>query len=360
MPVHDAGIQTPSSTTATAGQAASVSDVDWETFVASHDDGHHEQCVEYSRQRESRGFARSRVAICRGGAVVAGCNAIIASTPVGRLGLIQRAPIVQDNCASLLTATVSSLDGLASDKSLAVLRIDTFPTQTAVHQVLLDAGYCWSAPWCGKRASLLISLRAGDADLLSQMKTKGRYNTRLAEKAGVIVETGSLNEVPEFYELHSKTAAHHGFPVFPLEYFAYLWRLFATRNRMAFFIARFNGRPVAAICNTVVGSRMYYGWGGIDRDPSCSRLMANYLLHFRAMQWAREHGCTHYDLCGDTEFKRKLGGEPILWPLPLRKFYGPFAGLRRCALETCWKRPLLRRTVDQIAWRAGCRPRLPY
>lgn len=192
------------------------------------------------------------------------------------------------------------------------------------------------------------------------MKPKGRYNIRVAERSGVTVHRDDATALDDFYALHLSTAAHHGFPVFPREYFDHVWRMFGATGRAQLFLACHREKPIAAILNTIAGGRAYYGRGGVDRDPAHRKLMANYLLHVGAMQRARVHSCTHYDLVGVTEFKENLGRDEIRWPPPLRKHYGTMIGLRGALTEFFWSNTVMRRIVDAIARKKKLRLRLPY
>lgn len=335
-------------------------DCEWDKFVARSPHGHHEQSSAYAKERERYGFRTQRVVVNGSRGIVAGAQCLIRRTTIGRLGIVQRGPLADSDDPRYLDQVVRSIDLMAVADRLLAVRVDLFPTQCAPMDALERHGFKQSTAWIGKRHSRLVNLSQSDSEILEQMRTKGRYNLRLAERKGVVVNEANEDAIDAFYSLHCESSQHHSCPVFPIEYFRYVWKAFVGTGRAAAFVASYRGQPVAAIVNTIVGGRTYYGWGGLDRRPEHARLMANYLLHFRAMQWAREYGCTHYDLCGDTEFKRKLGGEAIQWPLPLRKFYGPLAKVRKSMVEFCGTRPRLRRFVDRAAARIGYRPRMPY
>lgn len=337
-----------------------ASDDEWDAFVAAQHDGHHEQCSGYGKSRAEWGFRCDRVVVREGKRIVGGVQALAQRTPVGTLALVLRAPLAVDDNPRVLARVVQELDQLAKRHSYASVRVETFPTQIAARTALEGGGFRSSVAWHGERPSILIPLTFSHEELLARMKPKGRYNVRVAQRAGVTVCAGDASSLGEFFELHRTTASHQGFPVFPREYFDYVWRVFGTAKKAQILLAYHDGKAVAAIFNTIVGGRLYYGWGGMSREPEHRKVMANYLLHFFAMGWAREHGCTHYDLVGVTDFKEKLARDEIPWPLPQRKFYGPLHALRRVLTELAWSTTLLRRGVDTVARRLGLRRRMPY
>ena len=54
--------------------------------------------------------------------------------------------------------------------------------------------------------TVFVDLRQGEADILAAMKAKWRYNIRLAEKKGVLVEEAGLESIDAFYKLNRATA----------------------------------------------------------------------------------------------------------------------------------------------------------
>jgi Acetyltransferase (GNAT) domain len=333
-----------------------ATDDEWDAFLAAHPDGHHEQSSRYVVERAPWGFTGARIVSREGSTIVGGVQAIVRRTPIGKAGHIQRGPIAVDDRTDILDDVVSKLDALAKKQRWRWARVDTFPAQEPAREALCRAGYRDSAMWYSKVESLIVPLSRSDDEILSHMKKKGRYGLRKAGREGVEVEINGPLCLEAFHPLHAKTAEHQGFPIFPLSYYQYLQRVFGP-DKMPTIVARHNGQAIAAVVNFVVGGRSYYGWGGISRAPEHGKLKANYLCHWRGMQWAREHGCSHYDLVGVTEFKAKLADESIEWPPPQRKFFGLVPYFRRAALDRSWSYPFLRRAVRRAV---GRQPPMPY
>jgi len=62
------------------------------------------------------------------------------------------------------------------------------------------------------------------------MKPKWRYNVRLAEKKGVVVEAGGVELVSEFYELYRATSQRDKIALHPEEYYRRLFSLAVRRG----------------------------------------------------------------------------------------------------------------------------------
>lgn len=340
--------------------ASAADDEEWDAFVAAHPDGHHEQSSAFARSRSACGFLCDRVIVREGGLIVGGCQILSQRTPLGIMALALRSPLSIDDNPSYLGQVMTEIDAVAKRRPYSCVRVELLPTQIASHRALEAAQFRSSAAWFGTRPSLVIPLSQSDEEVLSRMKPKGRYNLRVAQRAGLIVRMGDVADIGDFFSLHEATASFQGFPTFPRSYFDYVWRMFGEAGKASLFLAHHGDKPIAAIFNTIVGNRMYYGWGGMNRDPDQRKLMANYLLHYAAVGWARKRGCTHYDLVGVTDFKEKLAREEIQWPLAQWKFYGPIREIRYRLMNLTWSVPALRRSVDAVARRAGLRAPIPY
>lgn len=166
------------------------------------------------------------------------------------------------------------------------------------------------------QTSLVINLQHSDEAILAAMKQKTRYNIRLAEKKGVRVRQGQITDVATFHELALITASRDGFGVHSLDYYQAAYELFAP-ERCVLLLAEFESEPLAALMAFRYGQEAYYFYGASANQHR--QLMAPYLIQWVAMQWAKQQGCTHYDLWGipdaglatlEAEFEHRREG---LW-----------------------------------------------
>lgn len=344
---------------ATTMPESQVDNEQWDEYVASHPLGHHEQSSHYAETRQAFGIDCDRVTVRRGDRIIGGAQILTQRTPIGTLAAVHGAPLAVDDDSAVLGEVLDELNQLACESRWCSLRVNTLLPHVASRQALQHAGLCQSHTWAGSHVSIVNSLEHSEEVLLRRMDKKHRYHIRCAERAGVDVQIGDAQSISDFAELHCLTAAHHQFPCHSKEYFNRLWQVFGPKGRVQHFVAYFGDVAVAGAFNTIVGSHMIYGWGGLRREPEYEKLMASYLVHVCAMRWAREHGCTHYDFSGNSAFKRKFAGSEVRWPAPYRKYYGRFAGLRRALARASWSNVLLRRCTERLASTMGLRPRMP-
>ncbi|OGL63340.1 hypothetical protein A2839_04830 [Candidatus Uhrbacteria bacterium RIFCSPHIGHO2_01_FULL_47_10] len=169
--------------------------------------------------------------------------------------------------------------------------------------------------------TLITNLSLSSDELLANMHEKTRYNIRLAEKKGVVIEmrTASIDEVWPVFEA---TASRDAFRLHGKEYYRKM-----IENGVAFLaIAKHENDILAANIMIDFGDTRTYLHGASSNVKR--NLMAPYLLHWELMKDAKSRGMTSYDWWGVTQidapaghpwsgisrFKRGFGGEEVSYP----------------------------------------------
>lgn len=172
--------------------------------------------------------------------------------------------------------------------------------------------------------TLFLDLTLSENELLAQMKPKGRYNIRVAQRAGVTIQASqSLASVPQFFELVRETSLRNRFFAEPLSFFLNLGETLFANDMAEILFARSDEGVLAAVFIVYFGRRATYLYGGSRSEHR--HKMPNYLLHLEATRRARDRGCSEYDLYGYdpfgrpghlyegiSRFKKQLGGTPQL------------------------------------------------
>jgi peptidoglycan pentaglycine glycine transferase (the first glycine) len=170
------------------------------------------------------------------------------------------------------------------------------------------------------RDTICIDLRPAEETILAQMKPKGRYNIRVAQKHNVsVTQDTSEQGLKDFLRIYKRTAIRQGMGIKPPGYFRTLLSMLLPLKQVDIFFAEHQGRKIATALVIYFGSRATYFYGGslVLRR----RVMAPYLLHYEIMCRAKAKGCEWYDLWGIAPinepdhpwqnisvFKRKFGG----------------------------------------------------
>jgi len=165
----------------------------------------------------------------------------------------------------------------------------------------------------------MLDLNLSLDDLLAQMKPKGRYNIKLAEKKGVIVKKGDINDLNIFYSLLEQTTKRDNFRANPFNY--YKTMLENLPNAILLFASHENDILSSGIFTYTKNQALYYygASSNIKRN-----LMSSYLLQWEAIKIGKERGCKYYDFMGIadpenpkdqlinvTDFKLKFGGRIV-------------------------------------------------
>ncbi len=243
---------------------------------------------------------------------------------------------------TIKSALGRSTDGGAPRK-LADLTADSAnPAAAGIAETLRGLG--WKPPATGKGFSagqpqfvfqLPLDGRSED-DLLKGFNQQWRRNIKKAEKAGVQVDLGGYPDLPAFHDLYKVTAARDGFTPRGLAYFQRMWNEMREEDpdRIRLYLARHEGRLLAATTLVRVGTHAWYSYGASSNEGRDVR--PSNAIQWRMMRDSLSAGATVYDLRGITDtldesdklfgliqFKVGTGGRAVEylgeWDLPVNR-----------------------------------------
>ena len=231
--------------------------------------------------------------------------ALVLARPLGPLPLrimyVPKGPILDYANRRLVELVLEHLETMAGTERAPYIKIDPDVDLNAevgreVIATLRERGWRCSREEIQFRNTILVDLTPTLDDLLMGMKAKWRYNVRLAMRKGVTVRAGTLDDLPLLYDMYEDTARRGGFIIRPSRYYHDAWSLFMETGLAQPLIAEVESRPTAMVIVYCFAGRAYYLYGasyGEHRDK-----MPNNLLQWEAMKWARQQGCTVYDMWG--------------------------------------------------------------
>lgn len=128
-----------------------------------------------------------------------------------------------------------------------------------------------------------------------------RRNIRKSDKLGVEIVDGQRKDLAEFHPIYVETAHRDGFVPRGLEYFEQMWDSLNEFNgrTMRLYIARYEGKALAATTTVQVGPHSWYSYGasanaGREVKPSNA-------IQWRMITDALDNGATTYDLRGISD-----------------------------------------------------------
>ncbi len=229
------------------------------------------------------------------------------------LGYVPKGPLLDWTQSTWAQAVLDHLERQARERRLLLLKIDPDVREDsaegqALKALLQERGWRFSPEQVQFRNSMCLDLRPDLDTLMARMKSKWRYNLRLAVRKGVQVRVARPDELPLIYDMYAETAARDGFIIREAGYYLNVWRLFYEAGLATPFLAEADGRPLAALILFHFGRQAWYMYGA---SLSASReLMPNHLLQWEAIRHARSLGCTLYDLWGAPD---RLDESDPLW-----------------------------------------------
>jgi len=187
-----------------------------------------------------------------------------------------------------------------------------------------------------------------DDELLGQMHSKHRYNIRNALRRGVVISQVAKTDenLDRFYELMQDTAGRNEFAVHTRDYYADFVVTFGSDAVLLF--AHVDGELAVGAITARFGTEAIYMYGASSTRHRAHG--AGFLIQYEAMRWARDAGCTSYDLWGIPavdpssvevdegdrvagtrgedwrglyEFKVRFGGQIVGYPPMLERRYHP-------------------------------------
>lgn len=147
------------------------------------------------------------------------------------------------------------------------------------------------------RHVMVLELGRSLDTLLSQMKSKTRYNIRYAQRKQVQVQqVKDKDEFKVFYALLQETAHRDRFTIRSFSYFEALWDHLIQNGLGKVFLAYQAGTPLAGAICFRLGSRVWYTYGASSGQRR--NLQAPHLIQWEMIKWAKGAGCTIYDFRG--------------------------------------------------------------
>lgn len=228
--------------------------------------------------------------------VHAGAQLLLQRTAGLTLAYVPRGPLTDWHDVGVTTSLLNAIRMDARRAGAAILKIEPDLPDTAQNRVLLRSyGFTPSRQAVQPPSTIVVDIEGQEDAILQRMKSKWRYNIRLAERKGVTVRAMARADLPAFDALTHLTGQRDGFAVHSPTYFAAAFDLL-TPDHAVFLLAEFAGEPLAAIVVATAGATACYLWGA-SSDRERNR-MPNHALQWAGMRWAREHGATRYDLWG--------------------------------------------------------------
>lgn len=320
----------------------------WNTYVAQHREGSLLQTSQWGTLKSEFGWDWDLV--CIGEPEMPRAGAVVLYRPLplklGTIAYVPRGPLVDWADTDLVADLLGRIHDVVRQRRAWACWLEPEALDgTQAGDTLSALGYAPASRTIQPRSTILVDLTPDDEGILKAMKSKTRYNIRLAARKGVTVRMGTVDDIDVFHALMTETGQRDEFGVHSAAYYRRSFELFDPQGQVGLFLAEYEGEPLAGILAFAVGEKAWYISGASSNRHR--NLMPAYAVQWAAMQWAKSLGCTVYDLWGIPDadeatleatfterndglwgvyrFKRGFGGQVVryvgLWEHALSPLY---------------------------------------
>lgn len=236
-----------------------------------------------------------------------------------KYGYIQAGYIYDRMDSKLYSYLTAELKRVSRQEGLWFIQVDSITAYDEHFSQILKASshHYLDTPLPIPQYTTIIDLKQEEDVILAAMKPKGRYNSKLAAKKGVVVKEAGLESLDRFYELLLETTKRDGFSPNSKKYYE---KMLTTIPSAKLLMASHEDEIIAGGIFTYTTNQALYYYGASSNHKR--NLMAPYLVQWEAIKLGRREGCRYYDfmgiaqpgrekdpLQGVTDFKMKFGGE---------------------------------------------------
>ena len=334
---------------------SSAEESKWNDMIKALPGAHALQTQQWGQVKTQFGWQPHHLVWCNPfGDVMAAALVLQRQVPARGFGLnlsvmyAPRGPLLDWSDEALAKRVLDDLENFAKEEGAIFIKIDpdlpihygipgeddaiTNPAGEAIKNAIAKRGWRFSDEQIQFRNTVTVDLTAGEEDMLMRMKSKTRYNIRLAERRGVHVRRGGVDDIDLLYKMYAHTAIRDDFLIRHQGYYQAVWKSFFNADLAKPLIAEVEDQPVGAAVIFKFGGRAWY-FHGMSLDEHREK-MFNYRLQWEAMLDAKEAGCHTYDMWGAPD---NFTEDDPLWGV--YRFKDGFGGRVECTLGA-WDYPV--------------------
>jgi len=293
-----------------SGTDDNLTALSWDAMVAQDPRGHLLQTWAWGDLKSAFGWDAVRTAIVQDGSLVAGAQTLYRRLGPFSVAYIPKGPALLEDDLAVSNALWQALRAQARARHSAWIMCEPewYDQEAGRKSWLASRGLGPTHLTIQPRRTIVVDLAPSEDDLLAAMKPKWRYNIRLSMRRGVEVEQVGAGGIDAFFEMMRITGQRDEFGIHTKDYYRTALELFLAQSRAALFVATYEGRALAALMPFAFNGQAWYMYGASSNEHR--ELMPNHQLQWRAMRWAKDLGCTTYDLWGIPDAKPDNEGEP--------------------------------------------------
>ncbi|HHX43071.1 MAG TPA: peptidoglycan bridge formation glycyltransferase FemA/FemB family protein [Chloroflexi bacterium] len=281
-----------------ANDTPSLTPATWDALIAHDPRGHLLQTWAWGELKAGFGWSPLRVVVEQDGAAAAAAQVLYRRAGPWTIGYLPKGPAVMTAEEAATDALWAAVHRVSRQRRALLLKVEPewYDAEANCHAALCAHGLAPSPTTVQPRRTIIVDLQADEETLLARMKSKWRYNVRLAARKGIVVRAAGSEGIDAFYALMVVTGERDAFGIHSKAYYRQALELFAPQGRAELFLAEYEGTPVAGLMAYAFNGQAWYLYGASSNAHR--ERMPNHALQWHAMRWAKGKGCTQYDLWG--------------------------------------------------------------
>lgn len=206
-----------------------------------------------------------------------------------------RGPVCEDPASLEFKSLLQEIRRQAARRGSLFVRMDPpLPDNPEISAIMRNLGLKFVGD-VQPKSTLIIDLTKPEEELSAQMKSKTRYNVRVAQKHCLDIDEGPQH-FDDFWRLMQKTAKRDRIRIHSKKHYQRMLQMLGDAGIMKLVVAKSEGKAVAANLVAIRGQWCVYLHGASDYDFRDK--MAPYLLQWETMLMAKSRWCEYYDLWG--------------------------------------------------------------
>lgn len=250
-----------------------------------------------------------------------------------KIGMFIRGPVPT-------AAMLNDLKKIAAEHNLIFIKMEPYVNKTQKLVSLMKQSGAVPGKTLFTPTTFQIDLARSEEDLLKSFYSKTRYNTRYAEKKGVVVqEDNSDKAFDKYIDLMRETVERQGFYAHSERYHRLMWEYLHLNPKAKgekpiahLLVAKYKGKIQTTWILFKSKDTLYYPYGASTFDDK--NLQANSAMMWAAIKFGKSQGLKYFDLWGReagkgfTRFKEGFAPEVIqflgTWDLVTSPIYWPY------------------------------------
>jgi lipid II:glycine glycyltransferase (peptidoglycan interpeptide bridge formation enzyme) len=221
-----------------------------------------------------------------------------------------------------------ALEKIGIENNCTLIKVEPNVLVDEVPLYSIDPNFSPSPKPLFTKYNFLLDLTPSPETLLANLSQKTRYNVRLAQKKGVVVEERTDDKAFEiFLKMHFETTQRQGFHSHNSEYHRKLWKILRDADMARVLIAFYPSSPNSSTLIPLSAwmlfnfkDKLYYPYGASSIEYK--EVMANNLVAWEAILLGKKLNCKTFDMWGAAHSPEPDRSDPYYGFHTFKKGYG--------------------------------------